>query len=96
MKINEDNVKLYFNELVKKQIIKKNEIFFSQNEIFNFNKDEILQILDSKSSLSFNNDDNNLYYEYNGELIKCPDVDSGIENATIFLCDRIPDRKSVV
>ena len=37
-----------------------------------------------------------LYYEDEGELIACPAVNDGIEDAVIFLSDRIPEFPFVI
>lgn len=91
MRLKSSDIFKYYNILISKKIINKEDILFDDDDNFNFNSTELIRTLDSASKIVIKEDDDNLYYISGEEIIKCPEVDDGIENAVIFLCDRIPE-----
>ena len=89
MKIKKEEIKRFFDKLVSKGVINKEDILFD-DEQFNFNKEELIKICESGSAIRLNSINDKLEYQSGDQWIECPTMADGIELSTIFLCDRIP------
>lgn len=89
MKIKKEEIRRFFDKLVSKGVISKEDILFD-DEQFNLNKEELIKICESGSSIRLNDESDKLEYLSGDQWIECPTMADGIELSTIFLCDRIP------
>lgn len=89
MKLKKEEIKRFFERLISKGVINKEDILFDDEE-FNFNKDELIKICESGANLRLNDENGKLEYQSGENWIECPSMSDGIENSAIFLCDRIP------
>jgi len=89
MKISKEEIRGFFDKLIAKGVIRKEDILFD-DEQFNLNKEELISICASGSAIRLNDKNDKLEYEKEGQWSECPTMADGIELSTIFLCDRIP------
>lgn len=89
MKINKDEIKRFFDKLIAKGVIRKEDILFD-DEQFNLNKEELIKVCETGSAIRLSDKNDKLEYLNGDQWIECPTMADGIELSTIFLCDRIP------
>lgn len=95
MDITKETVEKFFNSLVSKKIITKDDILFDNDSIFDFNVQSMLKLVEKGSPIRIDKSGIHLEYlkssEDGVELWEpCPSMEDGIEKCSIFLSDRIP------
>jgi hypothetical protein len=80
----------FFNKLIEKGVISKDDILFDDDEMFNLNIDEIVNAVSNGYDLFLDPKDGLLKYVEEGVIKNCPAIEDGIENSVEFLNTRIP------
>lgn len=89
MKISKEDIRRFFEKLITKGVIGKEDILFDDDQ-FNLNKEELIKICEKGLDIRLNSENDKLEYHSDGQWKECPTMSDGIELSTIFLCDRIP------
>lgn len=91
VELNEKQVEKYFNELVDKGLISKEDILFDKDDTFNENFEEIKRVVTNGARIKLSENGITLLYEDEGVWKEVPEMDDGIENAVEELERRIPE-----